>query len=97
MPALLIINYDVTDTERLDAYRAPAGAALMGPGKGSAVAVTHDTIDLGEGSGAGATTVILEFSSVEAARESFASPEYQAVIGERLAATEPRSAIIVPT
>jgi len=97
MPALLIINYDVTDAERLDAYREPAGVALLGPGKGSPVVVTHDTIDLGEGSGAGATTVILEFPSVESAQEAFASPEYQAVIGERLAATNPKSAIIVPT
>jgi len=97
MPALLIINYDVVDPERLDAYRAPAGAALIGPGKGSAVVVTHETIDLGEGAGAGATTVILEFPSVESAQAAFASPDYQAVIGERLAATDPRSAIIVPT
>ncbi|MFV1963394.1 MAG: DUF1330 domain-containing protein [Acidimicrobiia bacterium] len=97
MPALLIINYDVTDAERLDAYREPAGVALLGPGKGSPVVVTHDTIDLGEGGGAGATTVILEFPSVESAREAFTSPEYQAVIGERLAATDPKSAIIVPT
>ena len=97
MPALLIINYDVTDVERLDTYREPAGAALRGPGKGSPVVVAHDTIDLGEGNGAGATTVILEFPAVESAQEAFASPEYQAVIGERLASTDPKSAIIVPT
>lgn len=97
MAALLIINYDMTDPERLDAYRAPALAALVGPDRGSPAAVTDNTVDLGEGGGAGATTVILGFSSVEAAEIAFGSDAYQAVVGERLAATNPRFAVIVPT
>ncbi len=97
MPALLIINYDVTDPERLETYRGPAVAALIGPDKGSPTALTHDTIDLGEGNGAGTTTVILEYPSTEAAHAAFCSDEYQAVVGERVAATNPRFSIIVPT
>jgi len=54
MPALLIINYDVIDAERLEAYREPAGAALVGPGKGTVIAVAHGSVDLGEGNGTGA-------------------------------------------
>jgi len=97
MSALVIINYDVTDPARLDAYRGPATAALLGPDKGALVAVSHDTVDLEEGNGAGATTVVLEFPSVEAAQAALDSEEYQAVVGERLASTDPKFAIIVPT
>ena len=96
MSALLIINYDITDPERLEAYRAPAGAALVGEGGGRLVAVSHDTVDLGEGRPTGATTVILEFASLDAAQTAFESEQYQAIIGERLAATDPKFAIIVP-
>ncbi len=99
MGALLIINYDVTDPERLKAYRAPAGEALVGdaPDKGTARVFTRDTVDLGEGAGGGTNTVALEFESVEAAQAAYASEAYQAVVGERLAATDPKFAIIVPT
>ena len=96
MAALLIINYDVTDTERLDACRASAVIGLVELGEGTVLAVTDSTVDLGEGNGAGATTVILGFSSAESAQRAFASDEYQAVVGERIAATNPSFAIIVP-
>ena len=66
-------------------------------GEGTVLAVTDSTVDLGEGNGARATTVILEFPSAESAQRTFASDEYQAVIGERIAATNPNFAVIVPT
>ncbi|HDH03497.1 MAG TPA: DUF1330 domain-containing protein [Actinobacteria bacterium] len=97
MSALLIINYNVTDPDALVGYRDAAVEILVGPDRGTLRVVTHETIDLGEGDGAGTTTVILEFASVEVAREIFDSPEYQAIIGDRLAATEPKHAYIVPT
>ena len=97
MGALLIINYDVTDAGRLEAYRKPAVAALVGPDKGAPFAVTDETIDLGEGNGAGATTVALQFPDAATAQAAFDSEAYQAVIGERLAATTPSFAVIVPT
>jgi uncharacterized protein (DUF1330 family) len=38
--------------------------------------------------------VIIEFPSVEAARAWYESPDYQAIVGERLAATEGRAVIV---
>jgi uncharacterized protein (DUF1330 family) len=38
--------------------------------------------------------VIIEFPSVQAARDWYESPDYQAVLGERLAATEGRAVIV---
>jgi uncharacterized protein (DUF1330 family) len=38
--------------------------------------------------------VIIEFPSVQAARDWYESPAYQAVLGERLAATEGRAVIV---
>ena len=97
MAAYLIINYDVSDLDSLEVYRHAAVPSLTGPAKRVARVVTDQTIDLGEGRGAGTDTVILEFPSVQAAQEAFKAPEYQAIIGDRLAATSPRFAMIVPT
>ncbi len=97
MGALLIINYDITDPERMDAYRQAAAPVLLGPDKGSPVAVTDETVDLGEGEGAGRTTVALRFASVEDARAAYFGEEYQALLGDRLAASAAAFAVIVPT
>ena len=97
MGALLIINYDVTDPERMEAYRQKAAAVLLGPDSGAPVAVTDETVDLGEGEGAGRTTVVLRYASVEGAREAYFSEDYQALLGERLAASAAAFAVIVPT
>jgi uncharacterized protein (DUF1330 family) len=97
MTAVLIINYDVRDAQRLAEYRKLAGPILVGPGQGTLVASTDATIDLREGAGAGTTTVILEFASVAAAQAAFDSAAYQPLISERLASTTPRFAMIVPT
>jgi uncharacterized protein (DUF1330 family) len=50
--------------------------------------------DILEGAWHGNQTVIIEFESVEAARNWYHSPDYQAVIGQRHAAA-PSNAIIV--
>lgn len=97
MPALMIINYNVTDPDALVAYRDAAVEILIGPDKGTLRVVTDQTVDLGEGGGVGTTTVVLEFPSVEVAKKIFDSAQYQAVIGHRLSATEPIHAMIVPT
>jgi uncharacterized protein (DUF1330 family) len=97
MGALLILNYDVRDEDALMAYRQVAGPMLTGPGKGERVATTAETIDLGEAQPAGTHTVVLRFASVEAAQQAYSSAEYQAVIGDRVAATTPRVSMIVPT
>jgi uncharacterized protein (DUF1330 family) len=97
VPALLILNYDVHDEPALLAYRQVAGPMLTGPGGGERVATTAETVDLGEAGPAGTHTVVLRFPSVEAARQAYEAPEYQAVIGDRITATTPRVAMIVPT
>lgn len=91
--ALLVLNYDVHDWDRLQRYREAATEVLRDLG---AVLVTSSSASpVGEVSAAGSTTVILGFASHEAAEQAYTSPEYQAVVGERLAATTPRAAFIV--
>jgi uncharacterized protein (DUF1330 family) len=97
VPALLILNYDMHDEAALMAYREVAGPMLTGPGKGERVATTAETVDLDEGGPVGTHTVVLRFPTVEAAQQAYDAAEYQAVIGDRLAATTPRISMIVPT
>jgi uncharacterized protein (DUF1330 family) len=94
--ALLILNYDVHDEPALLAYRQVAGPMLTGPGRGERLATTAETVGLDEAGPTGTHTVVLRFPSVEAARRAYDAAEYQAVIGDRLAATTPRVAMIVP-
>ena len=97
MAALMIVNYDVSDRVALDAYRAAAVPLLVGPGLGSAVAISDTTIDLGEGNAAGRDTVVLRFESVAAAQAAYRSEAYQAILPDRLKATTPKIAFIVET
>jgi uncharacterized protein (DUF1330 family) len=94
--ALIIVNYDVDDPVGLAEYRQSAGPVLRALGS-TALVNTPDTIDLGEGGAAGSQTVVLRFDSIEAARAAWESDEYQAVLPRRLAATTPRSAVLVET
>ena len=61
------------------------------------MAISSETVDLGEGTPAGATTMVLRFESMERALELWNSPEYRAVIDERLRAIDPKIALLVPT
>jgi uncharacterized protein (DUF1330 family) len=94
--AYLIINYDVTDAAALAVYRDAATPMLVGPGLGEVVAVTAATVGLPEGEAPGTHTVVLRFDDVDQAQAIYDSEAYQAVIGERLAATTPRFAALVP-
>lgn len=96
MAALIIVNYDIDDPEALDAYRREARPVLAAAGSRQLVNTT-ETVDLHEGPGAGHQTVVLRFDTVEAARTAWESEAYQAVLPLRLAATTPRSAILVET
>jgi len=62
--------------------------------KGGRAIVVDDNAEAIEGQWHGSRTVILEFDSVEAARNWYKSPEYQAVIGERHASTEANAALV---
>lgn len=95
MPALLILNYDVTDPDGLAAYREVAGPLLTGQCGAVRRVTTDSTLDLGEGNPVGSHTVVHEFPTVDAARDAYYSTAYQAVIADRFAATTPRTAFIV--
>lgn len=96
MAALIIVNYDVDDAEALGEYRKVAGPILRDRGS-AALVNTAETIDLGEGAGAGHQTVVLRFDDIAAARAAWESDDYRAALPMRLAATTPKSAIMVET
>jgi uncharacterized protein (DUF1330 family) len=74
MTAYWIATYDeVTDPAKVAAYAALAGPALMAKGgRFLARGNPEQTYELGEGT----RTVLIEFPSVEAAREAHDSPAY---------------------
>jgi uncharacterized protein (DUF1330 family) len=86
MACYLVVNARITDPEGLIAYsKAARGAGVGHPVK--AVVVTNDAETL-EGEPVGSRVVILEFPDKAALRAWYDSPEYQAVVGMRFAATE---------
>jgi uncharacterized protein (DUF1330 family) len=56
--------------------------------------VVHDDPDVLEGQAPGSRIVVLECDSVEAARDWYSSPAYQAVVGERHASAEANAVIV---
>ncbi|MGC0313672.1 DUF1330 domain-containing protein [Kitasatospora acidiphila] len=98
MTALLILNYDVTDPQRPDAYRQAATPVLLGPDGGQLPAGTDQTVHLRAGGRppGGTHTVVLRFRDAEQARAVYESARYQELLDERLAATVPFTAMIVP-
>ncbi|MBV6703064.1 DUF1330 domain-containing protein [Kitasatospora aureofaciens] len=98
MTALLILNYDVTDPQRLDAYRQAATPVLLGPDSGELLASTDRTVHLHEGGrpAGGTHTVVLRFRDADQARAVYESSRYRELLEERLAATVPFAAMIVP-
>ncbi len=97
MGALLIINYEITDLEAMEAYRAKGGEHLVVNGGGRPLVFTEDSLDLGEGNGVGPSTVVIEYDSVEDAKAAFYGEGYQSIVHERLEASRPFFAQIVPT
>jgi uncharacterized protein (DUF1330 family) len=86
MAAYFIAQYVVNDPKLYGEYQAAAGKTIAASG-GEVVAfdVAAETI---EGTPPGPQTVIVKFESSEAAKAWYHSPEYQAALPKRLAATE---------
>jgi len=86
MAAYFIAQYVVNDPKLYREYQAGAAPTIQAAG-GEVVAfdVAAETI---EGTPPGPQTVIVKFASTEAAKAWYRSPEYQAVVGKRLAATK---------
>ena len=86
MPAYFIAQYTVNNPALYGEYQQGAGPTLAAAG-GELVSfdVAAETI---EGTPPGPQTVVIKFESTEAAKAWYNSPEYQAVVGKRLEATE---------
>jgi uncharacterized protein (DUF1330 family) len=87
-----IFTEKVNDRGAMGAYVQVAVPTILAAG--GKIIVGSPPVDVLEGEWHGNQTVIVEFSSVEAAREWYNSPEYQAVIGQRHAAAESNAVII---
>ncbi len=94
MSAYLIVNYDVDDADLYGEYQQGAAGALR-IGTECEVVVLDPASEQIEGAGAGKQTVVLEFESMEKAKEIYDSGEYQAVVGKRHAATSKHFAVLV--
>ena len=86
MAAYFIAHYVVKDPKLYREYQVGAGPTIQkSGGKLVVFDVAGETV---EGSPPGSHTVIVEFESTAAARAWYDSPEYQAVVGKRLASTQ---------
>ena len=80
---------NTTSRIQLALRRVPAGSRPDHRGPQSAELITFDiAAETIEGTPPGGQTVILKFEDTAAARAWYESPEYQAVVGKRLEATE---------
>ena len=86
MPAYLVVNASVTNTDKLAEYQAAVGPTLAGH-EFKVLVGTNDATTL-EGKPAGARVVIMEFPTRDALMDWYNSDSYQNVIGLRFAATE---------
>lgn len=94
MAAYLIVNYDVENPELYGEYQQGAAPALR-IGSECKLLVFDPASEQIEGDGAGRQTVVLEFESMEKAKEIYESGEYQAVVGKRHDATSKHFAVLV--
>ncbi len=86
MAAYFIAQYVVNDPDLYREYQAGAGPTIQASGAELvAFDVAAETV---EGTPPGPQTVVIKFESTEAAKAWYNSPEYQAVVGKRLAATK---------
>lgn len=88
----VIFTETISDQDRYQGYLGKAVPTVLAHG-GRAI-VMHDNPEVIEGQWHGTRTAVLEFDSVEAARNWYNSPEYQAVIGERHASADANAAIV---
>ena len=84
MAAYLVVNYRINNAEGIAKYREAVDPQLQKAG--CELLVANDDVEVIEGSPA-PTVVVLKFKSVEAAKNWYNSPEYQAVKHLRLNAT----------
>ncbi len=86
MAAYFIAQYVVNDPALYREYQAGAGPTIQA--SGAELVVFDVAAETAEGTPPGPQTVVIKFESTEAAKAWYNSPEYQAVVGKRLQATE---------
>ena len=93
MAAYLIVGNDVTDPESMQQYIDGTGSTLEPYGAELLAPMPEDLVMGGkvvhrEGDFKPSRVVIVKFPSIEKAQAWYDSPEYQAVVGFRLAGSE---------
>jgi len=86
MAAYFVAQFVVKDPRLYREYQAVAGPTIRT--FGGQVVVFDVAAESLEGTPPGPQTVIVKFESTEAAKAWYKSPEYQAVVGKRLKATQ---------
>src|SRR5262245_10696390 len=81
----VILTEEIHDRAGMDAYGTASTAPLLE--HGGRVLVVDEDVDVLEGTWHGSRTVVVEFESVEKAREWYQSPSYQAALPIRQAAS----------
>ncbi len=94
MPAYLIVNYNVENSELYGEYATAAAPAMKIGDACKLLALDPKTVQV-EGESAGHQTVVLQFDSKEQARQIYESRDYQAIVGKRFEATSNHFAILV--
>jgi uncharacterized protein (DUF1330 family) len=84
VPAYVIVELSVVDTDRYEQYKERAEASVAA--HGGTYKVRGGSIESVEGAQVTDRVVILEFPDMQAARSWYRSPEYQSALQIRLAA-----------
>jgi uncharacterized protein (DUF1330 family) len=93
MPAYLIVDCEVTDAERYEAYKQLAPPAIEK--YGGRYLVRGGDVGLLEGDWRPNRVVVLEFPDVETAKRFYASPEYSSARAKREGAAR-MNIVVVP-
>ena len=88
----VIFTEAIRDRAGYDAYGQKARPTIVQAS--GRVIIVHDDPEVLEGQWYGSRVVVLEFDTVQAARNWYRSPEYQAVIGERHASADANAVIV---
>ena len=88
----VIFIENINDETAYQAYVGKAAGTIFP--HGGAPIVLFDDAEVLEGEWPWKRTVILEFESVDKAREWYNSPDYQAIVGERHAAADANAVIV---
>jgi uncharacterized protein (DUF1330 family) len=87
MAAYFIFRHKVLDRDTLNNDYLPKAVESLGPYQPEVLVVDED-IEVIEGSTEDTRTVVLKFKDKETAKQWYNSPEYQAIVGLRLDATD---------